>query len=329
VPQISEQYKYKYDFSEIKGQQLAKRAIEIAAAGGHNVLMSGPPGAGKSMLDKRMVTIMPPLNPQQMLEASIIASVSGHIKNGEIITKRQFRAPHHSCSMPAMVGGGIGNRIKPGEVSLAHYGILFLDELPEFSRHVLDALRQPIENNEVLISRAQSNITFPANLQLVAAMNPCPCGYLGDNDRSCRKAPICADNYISKISGPLLDRIDIHLQVKALSLAELRDSQKQHIETSAEIRTRVMIAYEIQRARYKECGINNNSELDNELLLEYTQMNENTQNMLDQAMEKLKLSMRSYNRILKVARTIADLDASESKIISSANIAEAISYRRI
>lgn len=318
----------KLDMSDIIGQKIAKRAIEVAAAGRHNLLMSGPPGAGKSMLAKRLPGIMPKLSTKEVLETSIVFSIAGQLEDGQLIIERPFRAPHHSCSVPAMVGGGVGQKVKPGEISLANNGILFLDELPEFSRVVLDSLRQPMESAEVLISRAQSHVTFPAKFQLIAAMNPCPCGYLNDADRQCSKAPICAENYLSKVSGPLLDRIDIHLNLQPIPLYELNKGNQAE-EKSIDIAKRVAMATEIQEERYKKTHIRYNSELDGDLLKEWVQLDDEAHALINKSVEIMKLSMRSYTRILRVARTIADLAGQKTPEINKLFIAEAVNYRKV
>lgn len=316
----------KYDMSEIKGHKVAKRALEVAASGRHNVLMSGPPGSGKSMLAKRLTTIMPPMSPREILSTSTIHSIAGYIQEGKLSNMRPFRAPHHSCSMPAMVGGGVGNKIKPGEISLAHNGVLFLDEFPEYSRVVLDSLRQPMETKEVLISRAQSHLTFPSNFQLIAAMNPCPCGYIDDASRCCSKAPRCSESYLSKISGPIFDRIDIFINVPNLTINEINE-YKDDGDNSEKIRDRVIRAVEIQQERYKNTGLSFNNDLEGDYLNEFAVPDAGAKQLLDKAIEKMKLSMRGYTRILRVARTIADLAGNKEKTITSVNIAEAIAYR--
>lgn len=313
------------DMKDVKGQDIAKRALEIAAAGGHNLLMSGPPGVGKSMLANRILSILPEMTSQEMLEASMIKSVSGSLHNGELVSHRPFRAPHHSSSVAAMVGGGFGKRTMPGEISLAHHGVLFLDELPEFPRVVLDSLRQPIENGNILIARANSHITYPSKFQLIAAMNPCPCGYLSDPIKACSKAPRCASNYQGKISGPILDRIDIHVELNNLSFHELRDMPVS--ETSDIIKSRVTIARDIQAKRYCNDNYHLNAHASDEKIEQVAQLDENSQKILFQAIEKFKLSMRSYIRIIKIARTIADLAECENILYS--HVTEAINYRII
>jgi magnesium chelatase family protein len=315
------------DFADIIGQETAKRAVEITAAGGHNLLMSGPPGAGKSMLAQRLPGILPAMTPQEILECSTIASIAGLISDGKLSSVRPFRAPHHSCSMAAMVGGGVGKRVKPGEISLAHHGILFLDELPEFPSVVLDALRQPIENREVLIARANSHVKFPANFQLIAAMNPCKCGYLTDVERACGKAPRCGQDYQMKISGPILDRFDLHIEVAAVDFLHLQTQSKSKAESSQAIGERVAAARQLQLERYSGYGIRTNAELSGQILLDFATPVNQALELLNDAASKLKFSMRSYNRVLKVARTIADLEG--EKQIGRHHIAEALSYREL
>jgi magnesium chelatase family protein len=310
------------DLSQVKGQETAKRALEIAAAGGHNLLMSGPPGAGKSLLAACLPGILPELTPSEALEVSMIASVAGALTDGRLIRSRPFRAPHHSASMPALVGGGL--KVRPGEVSLAHLGVLFLDELPEFQRGVLDSLRQPLETGMVSVARANAHVTFPARVQLVAAMNPCRCGHLGDPALACSRAPRCAADYQAKLSGPLLDRIDLHVDVAAVSAADL--VLPPPAEGSAEVAARVRAARDIQTARYAEHGIRTNAEADGDLLDAVATPDEPGRRLLAQAAEAMRLSARGYHRILRVARTIADLAGSEG--VGRVHVAEALSYRR-
>lgn len=321
---VSKQEKPVYpDFSDIKGQENAKRAAEITAAGGHNMLMSGPPGSGKSMIAARIPGIMPDLATEEILETSIIHSVAGNIKSGRLVTHRPFRSPHHNCSMPAMVGGGV--KVKPGEISLSHNGVLFLDELPEFPRQVLDSLRQPLENHEVSVSRVNSHVTYPAKFQLIAAMNPCKCGYLSDPAKACSKAPRCAHDYQMKISGPLLDRFDIHIDVPAqnpLNAYEKGDSEK-----SDTIKKRVLDARTIQTERLKNTKFSNNSEIEGTCLTDFCNMDGKASELLRSGVEKLSLSMRGHSKVLKVARTIADLD--QSDIIRKDHVAESLSYRMV
>jgi magnesium chelatase family protein len=317
----------KLDLKDIKGQETAKRALEVAASGGHNLLMIGPPGAGKSMLAQRLPGLLPPLDPGEALEVSMIHSVAGMLREGKLMRERPFRDPHHSASLPALVGGGL--RGKPGEISLAHLGVLFLDELPEFQRATLEALRQPMESGRVNVARVNAHVTYPARVQLVAAMNPCRCGHLDDPALTCGKAPRCAQDYQSRISGPLFDRIDLHIDVPAVKAADL--SLPPPAEGSAEVAARVKAARGIQAARYaglpKEKRIRTNAELDGTLLDELASPDAEGRKLLNEASERLHLSARGYHRVLRVARTLADLD--ESAGLRRVHLAEALSYRRI
>ncbi len=345
------------NLSDVKGQEQAKKALEIAAAGGHNLLMMGPPGAGKSMLAKRITGILPPLTEDEQIQASIIASIAGIIDNkNALVRNRPFREPHCSSSMPAMVGGG--KDAKPGEVTLAHLGVLFLDELPEFNKQVLESLRQPIESGYITIARVNAHVTYPANFQLIAAMNPCRCGYYGSNEMlMCRKAPACAEDYQSRISGPLLDRFDMHVHVSALTPVEMGFSKYDNYsmqstqmhdgsivagyesptnsdvqvpinsESSALVLERVVAARDSQHSRCKTLGIKMivNAQLDGELLREVAKLDDKAEKLLHAAVTRFHLSMRGINRVLRVARTIADLQQIEQ--CNSTVIAEALSYR--
>lgn len=312
------------DFKDIKGQESAKRAMEIAAAGGHNILLIGPPGAGKSMMAARMVDLLPPMSPQEALETTMIHSVGGMLEKGILLRKRPFRSPHHSASLPSLVGGG--TKAKPGEISLAHNGVLFLDELPEFARTTLESLRQPMEAREVHVSRANHHVVYPANFQLIAAMNPCRCGYVSDPHQACGRAPKCASDYQAKLSGPLLDRIDIHVEVSDVSPTDL--SLPPSHEGTDEIAERVARARDIQNARYAALDhVSTNADVDGSLLEEACALSNVDHIYFAQAAEQLRLSARGYHRMLRVARTIADLDGAESPTRSHLN--EALSYRRL
>ena len=315
---------YQDDFSDVKGQEHVKRALEVAATGGHNVLMIGPPGSGKTMLAKRISTILPDMTFEEALQTTRIHSVMGLLKSGQsLLAIRPFRSPHHTLSDVAMVGGG--QVPKPGEVSLAHSGVLFLDELPEFKRNVLEVLRQPIEDGAVTISRATSSITYPASIMLVCAMNPCPCGYLGDPHHQCTCSPSQIHRYRHRVSGPLLDRIDIHVEVPAVPYKEL--SKDFCGEPSANIRKRIQNAREIQVERFKKDNIYSNAKMRSKHIKKYCALKQDAQVILETAMHKLGLSARAYTRILKVSRTIADL--AESEQINAEHISEAIQYRTL
>jgi magnesium chelatase family protein len=314
------------DLRDVKGQETAKRAVEIAAAGAHNLMLVGPPGAGKSMLAARLVGILPPLDPGEVLEVSMIASIGGRLEGGRLSRRRPFQSPHHAASMAAMVGGG--SQARPGEISLAHLGVLFLDELPEFGRAVLESLRQPMETGRVTVARAQAHVTYPARFQLVAAMNPCRCGHLDDPALACPRAPRCGADYQARISGPLLDRIDLHVEVPALSVADMALPAPR--EGSAEVAARVAAARLLQADRFAALGrpdLRTNSDADGELLAEVAVCDEPAQALLRRAANQLHLSARGYHRVLRVARSIADLDGSEA--IRKPHIAEAVAFRRI
>jgi magnesium chelatase family protein len=314
------------DMSDVKGQETAKRAMEIAAAGGHNMLMVGTPGAGKSMLAARMTTILPPLSTEEALETCMIHSIAGELKDGAISFDRPYRDPHHSASTPALIGGG--RKGVPGEISLAHNGVLFLDELPEFNRPTLEALRQPLENGYVTISRVHCHTQYPANFQLIAAMNPCRCGYLGVDGQECSRAPKCAEEYQSKISGPLMDRFDIYIQVPPVSPWDIAETKTG--ESSETIRKRVVAARKIMRERFVSMGYDRlytNSQLKGEALEQVTVLEPDAKQLLVGFADKMKLSARAYHRTLKLARTIADLQ--NEKNVSKMHIAEALSYRYV
>ena len=320
-----QQSSFDLDFADVKGQEGVKRALEIAAAGGHNIIMIGAPGSGKSMMAKRLPSILPPLTLAESMETTQIHSVAGKLSSGtSLISQRPFRSPHHTVSQVAMTGGG--NKALPGEVSLAHNGVLFLDELPEFNKTTLEVLRQPLEDRKITISRARYTVEYPCSFMFVASMNPCPCGYYGDPTHHCVCTPGQISRYLSKISGPLLDRIDLHVEVPVVPFKQL--SQMQPGESSAAIRERVIKARQIQEQRYKNHkGVYCNAQMTERMLHEFAEPDSASLDMLRTAMERLSLSARAYSRILKVARTIADLEGSER--IQSHHIAEAIGYRSL
>ena len=310
------------DLAQVKGQETAKRALEIAAAGGHNMVMVGPPGAGKSLMASCLPGILPELTAAEALEVSMVASVSGTLPEGRLLRSRPFRAPHHSASMAALVGGGL--KAKPGEVSLAHLGVLFLDELPEFQRQALDSLRQPLEAGVVSIARANAHVTFPARVQLIAAMNPCRCGHIDDASLACSHAPRCAADYQAKVSGPLLDRIDLHVEVAGVSAVDL--TLPPPTEGSSEVAARVARARSIQSTRYADHGIRTNAEAEGPLLDAVATPDEAGRILLQQATAAMRLTARGYTRVLRLARTIADLAGSDA--VRRIHVAEALSYRR-
>ncbi|MBP7475837.1 MAG: YifB family Mg chelatase-like AAA ATPase [Pyrinomonadaceae bacterium] len=316
--------KYRVDFNEVRGQQTAKRALEVASAGGHNILFIGPPGSGKTMLAKRLPTILPPLEFEEALEITKIHSVAGLTGKSGLVVERPFKSPHHTVSQAGLIGGG--SIPKPGEVSLAHLGVLFLDELPEFDRSVLEVLRQPMEDKSVTISRAASSLTFPANFTLVASMNPCPCGYFGSS-RECKCSPIQIQRYVGKISGPLMDRIDIHIDVPAVKFNELRGKDVPAGDSSDTVRERVIKARETQLARFSGDGVYSNSAMSPKQIRKFCELDADSEMLLEKAMQRQGLSARAHDRILKVARTIADLEGSES--VQSSHISEAINYRSL
>jgi magnesium chelatase family protein len=326
TPKIREAEELPLDLADIKGQESAKRALEVAAAGGHNLLMVGPPGAGKSMLAARLPSILPPLTPAELLEISMVASVAGEIAEGALTNRRPFRAPHHSASMPALVGGGL--RARPGEISLAHQGVLFLDEFPEFQPQVLDSLRQPLETGEVAIARANYRVTFPARFMLVAAMNPCRCGRANDPGFSCKRGQNikCAADYQGRLSGPLLDRIDLHIEVAAVTAADL--ILPPPAEGSRDVALRVARARAMQAQRYAALGLSGvrtNAEVNGPVLEEVARPDAAGMTLLRDAADAMRLSARGYHRVLRVARTLADLDGADK--VGRLHLAEALSYR--
>lgn len=312
-----------YDFAQIKGQEAAKRALEIAAAGGHNALLKGPPGSGKTLLARSFPSILPPLSLEESLEVSQIYSIAGNLEPSQpLITVRPFRSPHHSASYVGMIGGG--HHVKPGEVSMAHRGVLFMDELPEFNRQVLESLRQPLEDGQVTVSRAQSTLTFPAEVILLAAHNPCPCGYYQSTQKECSCTPTQINHYQKKLSGPLLDRIDLHVEVPAVDVGKLTNDTLS--PNSAAVRERVIKARQIQTNRFEKASkVLTNAQMSNQQIRQFCNLTEEAKGLLTTAMTKMHLSARSYHRLLKVSRTIADL--AESENIQVDHVAEALQYR--
>ena len=313
------------DLMDIKGQESGKRALEVAAAGGHHFLMVGPPGAGKSMLAQRLPSILPPLDTREMLDISMVASLAGELSNGQLSRRRPFRAPHHSASMPSLVGGGL--RAKPGEIALAHHGVLFLDELPEFQPRVLESIRQPMETGETVVARVNYHITYPARFQLIVAMNPCKCGFAGQPGHICRNGPRCAADYQARISGPLLDRMDIQIELAAVKASDLTLPPPK--EASADVARRVQAARQVQAQRFASLGkteLRTNSEADGALLEEIAKPDAPGLTLLRDAADAMKLSARGYHRVLRVARTLADLDRRDH--VARIHVAEALSYRQ-
>lgn len=334
VAAVRAQHAHSTDIASVRGQETAKRALEIAAAGGHNLLLIGPPGAGKSMLASCLPGILPPLTPREALEVSMIHSLAGSLPEGGLIQQRPFRSPHHSASLPALVGGG--HKAKPGEISLAHRGVLFLDELPEFARATLESLRQPLETGSATIARANHHVTYPARFQLIAAMNPCRCGYLGDPGQECTKAPRCGGEYQDKLSGPLLDRIDLQVETGAVSIAEL-GMPVAGGEHSAAVAARVAACRALQEARYDALAPGAgylNATIPPALLEQVAVLDEAARSLLNEAADRLKLSARAYHRLLRVARTIADMESvvtghPAATLLSRLHIAESMGYRRL
>jgi magnesium chelatase family protein len=313
------------DLRDVKGQETAKRALEVAAAGGHHLLMVGPPGAGKSMLAQRLPSILPPMDSREMLDVSMVASLAGELSGGKLSRRRPFRAPHHSASMPALVGGGL--RAKPGEMALAHHGVLFLDELPEFQPRVLESLRQPMETGETVVARVNYHVTYPARFQLVAAMNPCKCGMAGEPGHVCRKGPRCAGDYQGRLSGPLLDRMDMQIELRAIKASDL--SLPPPKEASSEVAARVFAARRVQAQRFTGLGkpdLRTNAQADGELLEAIAAPDASGLKLMREAADAMNLSARGYHRVLRVARTLADLDQQEQ--VARIHIAEALSYRQ-